>query len=46
MPVTYIFMARGMAVTVTVDGFRDDFVCCGFAATGKGFDTNNGGEEK
>lgn len=39
-------MSRGMAVTVTVDGFRDDFVCGGLAATGEGFNTDDGGEEK
>lgn len=43
---TYIFMSRGVAVTVAVDGFRDDFVCGGLASTGEGFDTNDGGEEK
>lgn len=43
---TYIFMSRGMAVTVSVDGFRDDFVCGGLATTGEGFDTDDGGKEK
>lgn len=39
-------MSRGMAVTVTVDRFGDDFICGGLAAAGKGFDTNDSGEEK